>query len=268
MCDVLGMSFNVPVNARISLDVFQMRGETNPDGWGLAFYRQGFLQVVKEAWSSVRSTLYDFIEGEPESKIFISHVRRSTAGIRSYLNTHPFYRKLTMDGVRHEWVFAHNGTLETVEKLKLVRNTPLGETDSEHAFCYILDWIEEKEIQEWNKSTFDEMQDLLCVINDRTNTFNCLLSDGELLFCYSDENQHNGGLRYVLRNFPFGSVDLIHHDDKLGAIEIRSVDLDSHANKERQGYIIVTRELTNEDWIEFEPGQLIVYKNGSIVYPR
>jgi glutamine amidotransferase len=266
MCDVLGMSFNVPVNARISLDVFQLRGESNPDGWGLAFYRQGLLQVVKEAWPSVRSSLYDFIEDEPESSIFISHVRRSTAGIRSYLNTHPFYRTLTLNGSRSEWAFAHNGTLETVDKLKLERNTPLGETDSEHAFCHILDWIEEYEITDWNESYFDRLQDLLREINNKTNTFNCLMADGIHLFCYSDETRHNGGLRYVLRDYPFGSVDLIRYDEKLGAIEIRTVDLDTQANAESQGYIVVTRELTDEDWIEFEPGQLTVFKSGSLVY--
>jgi len=53
MCDLLGMSFRTPINARISLDIFQLRGEVNPDGWGLAYYRDEHLQIIKEAKAAV-----------------------------------------------------------------------------------------------------------------------------------------------------------------------------------------------------------------------
>ena len=48
MCDLLGLSFNVPITAKISLDIFQQRGQVNPDGWGLAFYKDDRLQIIKE----------------------------------------------------------------------------------------------------------------------------------------------------------------------------------------------------------------------------
>ncbi|RSN77202.1 class II glutamine amidotransferase, partial [Candidatus Methanodesulfokora washburnensis] len=38
MCELLGMSFNLPVNPRISFRGFRLRGKYNRDGWGLAFY--------------------------------------------------------------------------------------------------------------------------------------------------------------------------------------------------------------------------------------
>ena len=75
MCDLLGLSFNVPIIAKISLNIFQQRGEANPDGWGLAFYQNDRLQVIKEAHSAINSNLYDFMEKYTQSKTIISHVR-------------------------------------------------------------------------------------------------------------------------------------------------------------------------------------------------
>lgn len=267
MCDLLGMSFNIPVNARISLDVFQLRGEANPDGWGMAFYRAGLLQVIKEPRPSVKSTLYDFIEGDPNSKIFISHVRRSTMGIRSYLNTHPFYRQVNWSSGAKEFVLAHNGTITDIETLQLREYKPIGGTDSEHIFCHILDTLAEHKITEWDDSAFRLIENTLRTINNGKNTINCIFSDGEFLFCYSDENQHNGGLRFVHRDQPFGIIDLVRHDEKLGMIDIRTINLSENKSPDSSGYIIVTKELTDEDWIEFEPGELIVFRDGKIIHP-
>ena len=108
MCDLLGLSFNVPIIAKISLDIFQERGEANPDGWGLAFYKDDRLQIIKEPHSANNSSLYDFMERYTHSKTIISHVRRSTRGIPSYLNTHPFYRRFRIGSENREFASARD----------------------------------------------------------------------------------------------------------------------------------------------------------------
>ncbi|MGY5874277.1 MAG: class II glutamine amidotransferase [Candidatus Thorarchaeota archaeon] len=266
MCDLLGMSFNIP--ATISLDVFQTHGKENPDGWGVGYYNEHGLQLIKEPAPATDSTLYDFVESHMKSKLFLSHVRRTTMGIRSYLNTHPFYRITKIGDARTEYTFAHNGTLQNIEKLKLNSYQPLGETDSERAFCYILDAISERKIVTWTQDDFAFLNDLLREINDQSNTFNCLFSDGTHLFCYSDENRHNDGLRFVKRDHPFGLFDLVRQEEKLGLIEIRSVNVSDVTDPDATGYLIVTEELTDEDWIDFEGGELVVFRNGAIVYPN
>jgi glutamine amidotransferase len=263
MCDLLGLSFNTPVSAKISLDVFQQRGKINPDGWGLAFYNKSRVQVIKETEPAIDSKLFDFIEQYPESQIFITHVRRSTRGVRSYLNTHPFYRLVASDSSKREYTFAHNGTLAHQERLKLRKFSPIGETDSEHAFCFILDSISNRKIDEWTNDDFQYLEKLLRETNNGQNTLNCLLSDGEYLFCYSDENDHNNGLRFTKQTQPFGRVELVGSDEVLGSIDIQS---DSTITPQT-GYIISTRILTKELWTEFENGELIVFKEGAIVYP-
>ena len=265
MCDLLGMSFNLPINARISLDVFQRQGKENPDGWGVAYYQNDHLRLVKEPSPATNSTLFDFIESSTISKTYLSHVRRTTVGIRSYMNTHPFYRKLHIGSQRQEWAFAHNGTLETIEKVDPIRYKPLGETDSERAFCYILEWIEENDTLTWNNNSFSSLNTLLRDINDKTNTFNCLFTEGNYLFCYSDENRYNDGLRFIKQVSPFEKTDLVREDERLGSVEVRE-PFENEASK-TSGYLIVTEKLTNVNWIEFKTGELVVFKNGHIVFP-
>jgi len=263
MCDLLGLSFNAPVTARISLDIFQQRGEANPDGWGVAFYNHNRVQVIKESEPAVGSGLFDFIEQYPQSQTFITHVRRSTRGERSYLNTHPFYRQLTSKSCKREFAFAHNGTLLNLEKFKIRQFAPIGETDSEHAFCFILEALSNRRIENWKSNDFQFIEVLLQEINNGQNTLNCIFSDGEHLFCYSDVNDYNNGLRFIKQTYPFGSVELTSTDERFGSIGIQS-----DSTKETQsGYIISTRILTKEQWTEFEGGELIVFKQGEIVYP-
>jgi predicted glutamine amidotransferase len=263
LCDLLGLSFNFPVTARISLDVFQQRGDANPDGWGVAFYIYNRLQVIKEAAPSVDSRLFDFIEQYPESNTFITHVRRSTRGVRSYLNTHPFYRHVGPGSNKREYVFAHNGTIVDQEKLKLKYYAPIGETDSEHAFCYVLDALSERIPTNWKNDDFQFIEELLKDINVGENTLNCIFSDGEYLFCYSDENDYNNGLRFIKQTYPYRTIELVSSDQELGSIEIHS----RPRSPPQTGYIISTRILTDEPWTEFEHGELIVFKKGEIVYP-
>ena len=263
MCDLLGLSFSTPVTAKISLDIFQQRGKMNPDGWGIAFYNDGLIQVIKEAAPAIDSRLFDFVEQYPQSKTVITHVRRSTRGVRSYLNTHPFYRQLHSGSIKHEYTFAHNGTIQQQEKLRLRNFTPIGDTDSEHVFCFILDAIADLEIHEWTDDNFQFIESLLRNINDGQNTLNCIFSDGSYLFCYSDENDYNNGLRFVKQTHPFGEIELISSKEKLGSIDIRS----DTKTSPQTGYIISTRILTKESWTEFKNGELIVFKEGEIVYP-
>lgn len=264
MCDLLGLSFNTPVTAKISLDVFQQRGDVNPDGWGVAFYQDGRIQIIKEAEPAIDSGLFDFMERYPKSQTFITHVRRSTRGVRSYLNTHPFYRLLVIGSTKREIAFAHNGTLSKQEDLMLDKFSPIGETDSERAFCFILDAISKRNVVEWKIDDYQFVEKFLRKINDGQNTLNCIFSDGEHLFCYSDENDHNDGLRYVKQNHPYPRVELVSPDDKLGQIDIQS---DSKKTPQT-GYIVSTRILTKELWTEFDRGELIVFKQGEIVYPN
>ena len=48
MCELMAMSFEAPISADFSLREFAARGEENPDGWGLGWYPDRSLAIVKE----------------------------------------------------------------------------------------------------------------------------------------------------------------------------------------------------------------------------
>jgi glutamine amidotransferase len=252
MCELLALSFNKPVNASLSFRGFRNRGKYNRDGWGYAYYPDNAAQVIKEPISSASSDLSRFIVDyhRIKSKIYISHVRLASAGSVSFCNTHPFNREL----FGKEYVFAHNGTLRGFD-LSSRYYKPIGQTDSEQAFCFIIEQIRKKKIQKWNQKNLDFLESVLTEINEYGN-FNCLMSDGEYLFCYYDKNSYNG-LYFVERKAPFDRIRLLDEDFEINLSKQKSPD--------QRGFIIATEPLTNENWEEFNPGLLTVFKDGEII---
>jgi glutamine amidotransferase len=62
------MSFNLPVNPRISFRGFRRRGEYNRDGWGLTFYPDESAQIFKEPLKAGESALSEFLKNYTEIK--------------------------------------------------------------------------------------------------------------------------------------------------------------------------------------------------------
>ena len=138
MCQLLGLSFNQEINPGIPFRVLMSRSLAHPDGWGLAAYpdESGSAVVFKEPIPGYDSQLAQFLCSyrELKSKIFIGHIRRATRGDIKLDNTHPFARCYA----GREFTFCHNGTLSKRHSLKQVSYQPVGDTDSERVFCFLL----------------------------------------------------------------------------------------------------------------------------------
>ena len=255
MCELLGMSFNQPVKPTLSFRGFRHGGENNPHGWGLAYYPDISVQVIKEPIKASGSSLSEFIKNyqQIKSRIFISHVRYTSVGEKSHKNTHPFQRELN----GRDFVFAHNGTLHNYRGLSTGRFKPVGKTDSEYVFCHIINRIEERNINNiWTSKHFRWLWDQLKTVNNN-GKFNCVFSDGEHLFCYYDKGGYNG-LCFVHRKAPFNTVRLADEDFE--------INLSEEKEPSQKGFIIATRRLTNERWENFNPEELIVFKSGDIIF--
>jgi hypoxanthine phosphoribosyltransferase len=141
MCELLGMNCNVPTDITFSFAGFRQRGgRTGPhqDGWGIAFYEGKGARLFHDVVPSVSSEIARLVEQYPiKSTNVISHIRRRTRSRVCIENTHPFQRELW----GRTWVFAHNGYLTGIKRKPLTFYRPIGTTDSEHAFCYILDVV-------------------------------------------------------------------------------------------------------------------------------
>ena len=253
MCQLFATSFNEKLNINYSFRGFRTRGEGNPHGWGLAWYPDSGVQIMKEPVKAGRSQLADFLQkySKVRSKTFIGHVRRVSVGGINYSNTHPFSRE--NDG--RDYSFAHNGTIST-GNLTEEFFVPVGGTDSEKAFCHLMDIIKGRNISSIQREHFELIHDTFREIN-QNGDFNCIFSDGEYLFCYHDRQGYNG-LYYLNRKAPFSRTRYIDED-----IE---VDFSLHKEPGQEGYVIASHPLTEENWTRFGAGEMIVFKDGKKIY--
>lgn len=251
MCELMAYSFAKPIAADFSIREFGRRGEENADGWGLAWYPDRSLAVIKEACKWKSSLHTGFLESYAgiRSKIFLAHVRHLTMGQSTRADTHPFNREL--DGV--EYCFAHNGTLKASFDLPLGQFHPIGSTDSEHFFCHLLD-----EIGTWNKSlndpeTWPRLHQKLAEHN-HGGTLNMLLADGERLFCYHDAAGWKG-----LHHRP-----MLIRDQETRRFEDTELRIDLGGDYVNFGMVVATSPLSLTGWDKFLPGELLVLEGGLI----
>ncbi len=254
MCEILGISFKNPRRPVLSMTAVSKKGHRNPDGWGVGFYPDKSAQIIKEPIEAGVSRLSAFMRDYPGlvSNIFVTHVRKSSVGAISHKNTHPFSREL----FGKDFVFAHNGDLKSFNDLDTGRFTPVGETDSEHSFCHILNLIETRGVRNWKEEDFNWISERLSGIN-KLGKFNTIFSDGEFLFCYNDVNDFKDYC-HVKRSPPHELITL--SDDDFEII------LALEDDKEQTGYIVATNPMTDEYWESYMPGEFIVYKDGEIVF--
>ncbi len=268
MCELLALSFNHPVRPVFSFPSLLKGCWRHWDGWGLGYYPEGSksAQVFKEPYTGIRSELAAFLQNHQglRSDIFIAHIRKSSRGHNIFDNTHPFSRYYSA----REWLFAHNGTLPKRKNLLNRIYFPIGDTDSELAFCTLLNRMKAKRIKpatrrRYNGYTdldFDFIYEALRDINGTDKgSFNVIFSDGQYLFCYRDRAGARE-LNYLRREYPFHSTTLRDQD-----IE---VDLQVVKEREDRGYVISTQPLSDENWISFRDGEMIVFRGGEIVTRR
>jgi predicted glutamine amidotransferase len=151
------------------------------------------LRLFKEATAAADSDWVRFIANHDlRSLLVIAHTRRATRGTRSYPNTQPFIRELA--GRIH--LFAHNGDLPEIFESKAFqpeRFNPIGETDSERAFCVLLDRI--ALIWKDRKAT-PTLRERFLILSSFAGELralgpaNFLYSDGDLLFAHGHRRKH------------------------------------------------------------------------------
>ncbi|QTL39007.1 class II glutamine amidotransferase [Xenorhabdus budapestensis] len=255
MCELLGMNANVPTDIVFSLSgLIQRGGNTGPhrDGWGITFYQGLGYRTFKDHQPCCHSPVARFIQGYPiKSEAIIAHIRQANRGNVSLVNTHPFTRELWG---RH-WTYAHNGQLKGYRNLKTGNYRPVGETDSERAFCWILHQLSikyPKRPANWS-TVFRFIASLADALREK-GVFNMLLSDGKFMMAYCSTQLH-----WITRRSPFGKATLLDQD-----IEI---DFQQHTHPDDVVSVIATQPLThNETWNKIESGSYVLFHLGERIF--
>jgi len=253
MCQLLGMNCNTPTDIVFSFTGFANRGgltDHHSDGWGIAFFEGSGVRTFVDYQSAVTSPVAALIKSSPiKSQHVIAHIRKATQGRVTLANCHPFVRELW----GRYWVFAHNGDLKNFTPDLQGPYRPVGTTDSELAFCYLL-----QELRQHFGENLPAITDLTEKLRELTTyiashgTFNMLLSDGSALFAHCTTN-----LYYIIRQHPFSAAHLSDQDV--------SVDFSEVTTANDRVAVIVTQPLTtNEHWTQFQPGELKVFIDGAV----
>jgi glutamine amidotransferase len=221
----------------------------NPDGWGLATLEGNAFRLAKEPLPAAHSVRFRELCAQTRSSLMLGHVRKANPPTARVLaNTHPFRRSCC----GREWIFAHNGIIPDSIALGGPGVASLcalsGDTDSEHAFCVVLDRIaaafaapRAPQSPGW----FDALARAAEALASH-GRFNFLMSDGIHLIAYGHDRLH--------------SLDETRAAFRLDAGSKIAV--------------IATEPLTEDPgWLAFEPGELRVYRAGRqiahfITHPR
>lgn len=257
MCQLLGMNCATPTDITFSFRGFSQRAgitSDHSDGFGIAFFEDKACRLFVDNQSAVESPIAEFVRNYPiKSRNVIAHIRKATQGKITLENSHPFSRELW----GRQWIFAHNGDLHQFHPRLSARFTPVGNTDSEWAFCYLLDQL----VQRFGYIEPDlyQISDALAEISPQIaeyGTFNFCLSNGQALFSYATTKLH-----WLVREYPFQHAQLIDLDVE--------VDFSQVTTPEDRVAVITTEPLThNENWQSYQPGELILFKDGEPLLQR
>lgn len=254
MCELLGMSANVPTDICFSLTGLIERGGVvgpHEDGWGICFYEGKAVRVFKDTKSSSKSKIARFVKEYPiKSHIVISHIRQANCGETSLENTHPFIREFW----GREWSYAHNGQLKDFKRLELGYFNPVGRTDSEYIFCYILDQVFKnfKTPPKDDEELWIFLADL-CKSIKPNGVLNLLFSDSKYLYCFCTTK-----LTYLTRRAPFKKA-------RLKDLDV-TIDFEKETTDKDVVSVIATEPLTqDEKWNPLDEGTFCVFKEGILL---
>ncbi len=250
MCQLLGMNANTPTDVMFSFTGFSTRAQEHKDGFGIAFFEGAGVRLLVDAQSARTSPVADMVRRFPiRSRNIVAHIRKATQGHIALENTHPFVRELW----GRYWTFAHNGDLKGYAPRLHGAFRPVGQTDSEHAFCWLM--------QELAKAhaSLPPVAELTATLAELLpqpaahGTFNCLLSNGEALCAHCSTHLH-----HVVRQHPFTRASLQDEDV--------TVDFAEHTRPSDRVAVVVTEPLTRDEaWQAFAPGEIRVFLEGALL---
>ena len=253
MCQLLGMNCNTPTDIVFSFEGFRRRGgltDHHADGFGIGFFEGKGVRLFHDDKPSADSPVADLVKAyQIKSENVIAHIRKATQGQTSLANTHPFMREMWGE----YWLFAHNGHLKNFFPTQGGFYRAVGNTDSERAFCYILEQLRNRFPERPDEAAlFAALAELTAEIR-QYGLFNFMLSNGDYLFAHASTLLH-----YIVRKAPFGEAHLL--DDAV------KVDFAAVTTPTDKVAVIATLPLTvNEQWSQLAVNELVMFHEGDIV---
>lgn len=265
MCELFCLSSRLPTRATFSLGKFADRGTPSGhsiDGWGVAFHDGRDLRLYKEPEPAGDSPWLAFIQSRRlPARLLISHIRHATRGGVTLANTQPFAREL--GGRMH--LFAHNGFLNGVDECFAGSRRhfqPLGDTDSEMAFCLLLEHL----LRLWQGGGVPSVEARLAAVSCFAGEMrdlgpaNFLYSDGEIVFGHGHRRTQADG------SIAAPGLWCLHRECDVDAGTLApsgvTIELGGGAQKIT---LLASIPLSGEPWRPLAEGEIVVVADGQLV---
>jgi transglutaminase-like putative cysteine protease/predicted glutamine amidotransferase len=258
--DILTLSFDSPSSPSIELKLPEQLQTSHPLGWGIAWYPNDHqaaivskdpaargMEIQMDAlsdWSNFRSTVY-FCKAQGAARGYTHH------------ETQPFSRSFA----GHDWVFLHNGDLDKARLRELHKDKsrflePLGKTDSELAFCYLLGKMMETEARKLSDVAFETLLGWFMQI-DPLGSADICISDGITTACFCG-TQSVRKLFYTRLAPP--------EPQRVFNSESALLYIGDPRDTYHTSLIVTSCRFDAGQWTEMQPGQLLIARRGSVVW--
>lgn len=264
MCELFALSSRYPTTVQLSLEEFSRHGGLSgphKDGWGIAWYEDRDVRLVKETYPASESACVSFVQQHPpQSGFVVSHIRKATRGNVATRNCQPFVREL--GGCWHG--FAHNGDLDAIAadgRFAALTCRPVGETDSEQAFCALLERLRPL----WPDAGPPNLQPRLDVVASfaadlrALGPANFLYCDSDALFVHADRRSQSDG---TIRSPGLWRLER-HCRTGGGALDAQGLRL-SAADAEQDVQLVASVPLTGEGWVPLAEGSVHALRLGRV----
>ena len=257
---LLSISSDGLISPKIIFRPTQLAGEVTPFGWGVGWYPNDQKAGVIHKEPAERATRVSTDDTMDWSKFrsscFLSKVKGQASGY-TFHETQPFSRSFAGS----EWLFTHSGSLDKQGIEKLCEATsrflePLGKTDSELTFCYLLGKIQETDARSLRELDPKELMRWLSAL-DLLGGADCMLTDGTTTMTYY--GQSSDEKLYFRRVAPPQEHESLES-------ELISLSFEDPRDAYRTMVIVSSERFLSGEWVEMQPGQLLMTSYGAIVW--
>ena len=258
--EILALNFDCMGSPSIKLKTGEDSKTLKTPGWGFGWYPNDdyAASIIKDAMANDTQTLLNALQDGTSfrSTSFMCKVKGAGQEFTQH-DTQPF--RSSFGG--YDWLFLHNGRLDRaalndlhIDPSDLLE--PVGKTDSELAFCYLLGKLLACSAKGLTDISGSELLTWMEEL-DGLGSSDFIVSDGRSLAIYHGKNSERD--LYYHRVQPSEEPPVFESD-------LVSLNLDDPRDSLRTVFLVSSFQFDEASFQAMEPGQLIIVRRGSVYW--
>jgi transglutaminase-like putative cysteine protease/predicted glutamine amidotransferase len=258
--EILALNFDCLGSPSIKLKAGENSQALKTPGWGFGWYPNDDYgaSIIKAAMANDTHALLNALQDGTSFRSTIIMCKVKGAG-KQYTqhDTQPFRRSFG----GYDWLFLHNGQMD-LTALKELHNDPsgllepVGKTDSELAFCFLLGKLLARSAKGLTDIRGSELLAWMEEL-DGLGTADLVVSDGRSLAIYHGKNSERN--LYLHRVLPSDNPPVFES-------ELVSLNLEDPRDSLRTVFLVTSFQLYETSFQPMEPGRLIILRRGAVYW--